>query len=514
MSAIVPVESRSLISRVQQHDRLRSYLTGITPEYATSLVRGASYSARGQTKLFETILARDPIAGTAADKRTGNLLSAAWTFAAVDEPTERAAAPLLAALPPAGFQRAIQWLGQAPLYGYAVAEIEWAPDSSVARLIPIPYDALDTTMGQLVLYLDGHATPIVEVQGSTQTAFFGQPDPEVRRRLIVVTADEHDPASAAILRRVVGPWLVSSFPIRDWARYLERFGNPLVTGKYPRGAPPNDTGQAAQDSLLEALEALHANARAAFPDDIVVELLADARADASGAFDKLLDRCERRIVRTILGQDTTTMAGEYASRASDEVRERVEDSIAERDAGMVQEALNEQLVKPLEAVKTKGRRAIKLTYNWKREQDPVSRSQVIVNVAAAGGMFDWAPVLEEFGLQPAGMPTPAAARALVAAFARQTTGTSGDALESLTAGGAEELMRHLRRALPALIRDAVPEDATPEEARRALGRLMTAENVGPLAEILERAILAARYNGQSNAQAWIERARKRRAAGS
>ncbi|MCU0294337.1 MAG: DUF935 domain-containing protein, partial [Thermoanaerobaculaceae bacterium] len=232
---------QTYIAQLQPWQKLRAYDTGITPETATNLVRSASSGADGQRRLFETMLARDADLRNAWTQRMLGITSATWRFLPAEDVSERQAKPILdAGLPPVGMRRALEHLSGFRGMGYAVVEIEWGPGWTVKSLHVVPHSATNVIEGELYLILPDRQLKVT--------------DPELRNRLIIALADAHDPAGAALLRVCVGPWVTKAYLARDWRRYLERFGDPWVTGTYPSTALPNDAGTAPEQVLLAALE--------------------------------------------------------------------------------------------------------------------------------------------------------------------------------------------------------------------------------------------------------------------
>jgi phage gp29-like protein len=422
------------------------------------------------------------------------------------------------------------------LFGYAVLEIEWAPDWSVLGLHPLPYAATYVEQGRVMVTVGG-------------TRAIAADDPELAPRLVVVRADEHDPASAARLRRCVGLWVTKAYLARDWRRYLERYGSPWRVGHYPRGAPASADGKTAQAAVLEALDALEGNAVAAIPDDVKAELLSESRGDATLAFDRLWTRCNEGMYNAILGQTSTVEQGPDGARASDQVRERVLDSIVEADARVVAGEIDQQLVARVEAARASGRRLARCVFSWEREVPQAERADIMVKASTAGIDFDHDAAREELGLEtpsPAQLAAKAEAQAVAAAALagageeddqekpgamsrlwrrvaalfwaapprparalRAAEGTIHQALDGIGDASLRAFRRAIDQHLMTALRDRLHDGMAPTEVERALQEALTADHVGPLAEVLEDALLAARLNGRLLAAAQVARLRRR-----
>lgn len=534
VAALKRATQGTYVEQLQPWQKLRAYDTGITPEVATNLVRAASSSSDGQRRLFETMLSRDADLRNAWTQRMLGIISASWRFLPAEDLTEEQAKPVFdAGLPPTGFRRVLEHLAGFRGMGYAVAEIEWGPAWTVKALHVVPYQATQLIEGELYLW-----TPDRQIKVT---------DPELQGRLIVALADPHDPAGAALLRTVVGPWVTKAYLARDWRRYLERFGDPWAVGTYPSTAMPDANGVEPKDALLGAIEAMKASGNLAKPEGTDIELLADTTKGAtSAAFEALWDRSNESIYRALLGQSSTVAQGENGSRASDTVRERTLDAICEADAALMAEILQEQLVDVVASKRAGGRKLVEIHYSWEREAPPLERAEVFVKAKAAGIEFNLEAARQELGLEApspeqlaeeearrqamadalAGAPPapdedddPKADAAPTALAARRRivhalrAGVAGDqeALDVVSGRSAAHAGASLANDLASRVREAVSDDATPQEADRALQEAVSDEVLTPLAAIFERAILAAAYTGRSNARAWSDRHRSRRA---
>ncbi len=97
-----------------------------------------------------------------------------------------------------------------------------------------------------------------------------------------------------------------------WAKYLEKFGMPTVTGTYD--AAKGYTKQQQQD-FLGVVSQVHNESALVFPSDMSVKLLETARAGLAG-FDECISYLDRAIAKSILGQtltsDSTSHTATYA----------------------------------------------------------------------------------------------------------------------------------------------------------------------------------------------------------
>ena len=110
-----------------------------------------------------------------------------------------------------------------------------------------------------------------------------------------------NPLGQSDLKAAYKPWFVKQQLLRWWAKYLEKFGLPTVTGTYdPRGYGPEQ-----QRELLGIVAQVHNESAVVLPSDMHLGLLETARAQAAG-FAEAVEYLDRAIAKSILGQTLTT----------------------------------------------------------------------------------------------------------------------------------------------------------------------------------------------------------------
>jgi phage gp29-like protein len=542
--------------------KLKAYDTGLTPEVVLGRVIAGSSSSDGQRRLFETMIARDTDLGNAVDQRCLALAGARWRFEPVDNASDADVKRVQDKLPDTAFnQLALEHAAMFRLFGYANLEIEWAPDWSVIALHELPYAAGYAMLGTIYVAL---------ATGKWLTT----DDPEIADRVLAIRASEHDPSGAARLRRCVGLWITKAYLARDWRKYLERFGDPILKASYdPNAPPPPEGAKTPQQTLLDALEDMRAHGLIVHANNVTIDLMSDPRGAATANFDTLWDRCNAGMTQSIIGQQSTVTKGTGGARASDEVRERTFDSLVEADARVIADAIDSQVVSKVEKIHAGGKKVMHTVFSWERETTPLHRAEIVLTAFKAGIEFDHEAVREELGLEApsddqlaadaakteqqialleaqtkakaAGQvgqdgaaaagdgaqgaadtqpPTGLAARLLRAIRSvftrtpgdveeyRAGVGTMHKALDGIAAASSGPLREALDGGLMAGLKARLHDGMTLTEVDRALQEALTAENIKPAALVLQKAILAARLNGRLLGMAQAERARKRKAA--
>lgn len=156
-----------------------------------------------------------------------------------------------------------------------------------------------------------------------------------------VSAKSGLPIRGGIARSVAWAFMFKTFTIKDWAVFLEVYGQPLRIGKYHKGASEED-----RRVLLEAVSNIGADAGAIIPEDMRIEF-ADTKQGSSGdLYERRADWLDRQVSKAVLGQTLTTEV-KGGSLAAAKVHDEVRRDIMNADARQLAATLNRDLVRPL-----------------------------------------------------------------------------------------------------------------------------------------------------------------------
>ncbi|HGY4723294.1 TPA: DUF935 domain-containing protein [Citrobacter amalonaticus] len=148
------------------------------------------------------------------------------------------------------------------------------------------------------------------------------------------------PLRNGLARLVAVMYMLKSYTVRDWWAFAEKFGIPVVVGKYGSNASPEQI-----QTLLDAITTLASDAGCAIPDSMKLEMQETASRNNGGAlFKEMAVWCDEQISKAVLGQTMTTDNG--SSRSQADVHNQVRMDIARWDAMQLSNALNEFLVRP------------------------------------------------------------------------------------------------------------------------------------------------------------------------
>ncbi len=111
-----------------------------------------------------------------------------------------------------------------------------------------------------------------------------------------------NPLGTSDLRACYRPWFVKQQLLKWWAKYLEKFGMPTVTGSYDTS---RGYGTDQQRELLSLVAQVHNESAIVLPSDMKLGLLETARTQAAG-FRECIEYLDRAIAKALLGQTLTT----------------------------------------------------------------------------------------------------------------------------------------------------------------------------------------------------------------
>jgi len=128
-----------------------------------------------------------------------------------------------------------------------------------------------------------------------------------------------------------------------WAIFSERFGMPLVKGKKPRKATPDE-----EQKIKEIIENIQTESGVAIPEGFDVEFLEATRSGDVG-YDNFIERCNKEISKIVLGATLISEEGKrgQGSYALGSTHVSVLEDYIVFDAAITAEAINEQLIKRL-----------------------------------------------------------------------------------------------------------------------------------------------------------------------
>jgi len=150
------------------------------------------------------------------------------------------------------------------------------------------------------------------------------------------------------VRAIAQPWLMRHFALRDWARFNERHGLPILKGKVPAAADPKS--RALFEASIKRLgtdTAMILNQGVSEQFSYDLELL-EATAGEWESFKAEIDQCDMQIVLTLLYQNLTTEVSE-GSFAAARVHAAVRQAALKADSRALAMTIYHQIARPFAA---------------------------------------------------------------------------------------------------------------------------------------------------------------------
>jgi phage gp29-like protein len=137
-------------------------------------------------------------------------------------------------------------------------------------------------------------------------------------------------------------WMYKAFTLRDWAAFVQNYGQPLRLGRY---GP--ESSNADRDVLWRAVANIAGDCAAIVPKSMEIEFkeVGDLKA-GSDLYERRCDWIDRQISKAVLGQTTTTDAVSGGHAVAQEHR-LVQEDIERADARMLSGSINRQIIQPM-----------------------------------------------------------------------------------------------------------------------------------------------------------------------
>lgn len=261
----------------------------------------------GKSRQSLVALTYDDEIATALETRFAAVAGTPWRLEPYETDPQKFVWDELAAI----LQPMLRMLWQAVPYGYSVAEVIYALRGARIGIAAVH----DKPMEWFRPERDGSLTYFPPDNPNGVRKDSGAPGDSGPLKFLLAkrNATWTNPYGEALLSRLYWPWFFRSNGWQFWARFLERFGAPLLVGSGP-GSP---------DDLARMLANAVQSGAIATSGDTTVNAIATGNAGA--AFVDFCREVDKRIQKVVLGQTLTTdigTAGSYAAaKVQDDVRE-------------------------------------------------------------------------------------------------------------------------------------------------------------------------------------------------
>lgn len=216
--------------------------------------------------------------------------------------------------------------------GYSFTEILW--DSSEGQWLPKELKRRDQRhFGFMDHDLE---TPVLVNE-------FGQKVPLEPFHFIFgqISAKSGLPVRGGLARPAAWAWMFKAFTLRDWAIFVQNFGQPLRIGKWHQGATEDDKRE-----LFRAVASIAGDCAAIIPNSMEVDFVESKNVGpSSDLYEKRADWWDRQVSKAVLGQTATTDAIAGGHAVGKEHRQ-VQEDIETADAKALAAILNRDLIRP------------------------------------------------------------------------------------------------------------------------------------------------------------------------
>ncbi|HEU4958997.1 MAG TPA: DUF935 family protein [Sphingomonas sp.] len=268
---------------------------------------------------------RDDQVKSCMQQRISAVVSRDWDVIPGDDKDPRsiaAAEALKDNLQAIGWDRRTEKMLWAPFYGFAVAELCWAPHNGL-----IGWSAIKVRHARRFRFdQDGRLRLLTIANMSGEIL----PD----RKFWTVTAggtDDDTTYGEGLAEALYWPTWFKRNGVGFWNTFLDKFAVPTAKGTYPRGSTQKDI-----DKLLAALKAIANDAGFVVPEGMAVELLQLAQRGAD--FETLCRYMDGAIAKIVLSQTMTTDNG--SSKAQGQVHADVKLEVVKADADLLSDSFN------------------------------------------------------------------------------------------------------------------------------------------------------------------------------
>ena len=162
-----------------------------------------------------------------------------------------------------------------------------------------------------------------------ESGYEGEVDQTVKFFLTRRKSSYKQPYGKALLASLYWLFFFKQNGFKFWAKFLERFGTPILLGKVKDGG--DEDVQAMNDALLSA----HAQSVISIDAEDSVEVLGVAQGTAGTSFDTFNTEIKRQIQKLILGQTLTSGNDGGGSRALGQIHENVRKDKLKSDIRMI-----------------------------------------------------------------------------------------------------------------------------------------------------------------------------------
>lgn len=300
----------------------------------SALLQHTSGKFNLSSRLYDKLGEDDDIPSS-LEKRVNAMLKSTFSIKTEDEAMRNILTENWLSMVPSG--TSFESVRQHTMLGFSVGTIDWDTSGNLwiptLRILPPEFLRYDISRQSYYYNCQQGDLPVVPGDG----------------KWFMMTRTEKGYMYGAI-RSLALLWLAKQFNNRDWARYNEKHGNPILKTDIPIG-----TSDPEKNAFISAVRQLGAEGIIACPvglgDDNSIAYdvtLLEPTAQSYDSFRLMNERIDRKIQVNLLGNNIgTEVASTGSNRAAAETAQAGLDSLkASVDADIYGEALKNQLIRP------------------------------------------------------------------------------------------------------------------------------------------------------------------------
>jgi phage gp29-like protein len=179
------------------------------------------------------------------------------------------------------------------------------------------------------------------LRGGIDGGAVAEPLPAFKFITTQIKAKSGLPIRSGIARLASWSWMFKAFTQRDWAIFVQTYGQPVRLGKFHEGATKEDKA-----TLYRAVANIAGDCAAIIPQSMEIEFVEAKNVTAgSDLYEKRADWLDRQVSKAVLGQTTTTDAVSGGHAVAQEHRQ-VQEDIETADCKSISAVINRDLIRP------------------------------------------------------------------------------------------------------------------------------------------------------------------------
>lgn len=223
------------------------------------------------------------------------------------------------------------------LFGMSAVRLQWKNDPLGTRVVrkqkvqltDLDFD-LDHDDGLMLITTNTNTQAYTRTPLDPETHFFVRYNP--------LDGIDNNLVGSYMRTTMIYVWL-KYYDYFNWARANEKYADPLIWATYRKGAEKEEV-----DKVVEGLEQLGTDSRAAFSDDVKLQLLEAMRTGGVQSHKELVETIRTEQAILILGQHLTTEIKERGSFAAAKVQNFVREDRMWATLLLIQELMSSQYV--------------------------------------------------------------------------------------------------------------------------------------------------------------------------